>query len=84
MPALTAAQMAGNYQPAEDWCAGCGLHHAAVGEHRPDCTVEPSPLLCSAPDCDEIRLPSERTVWQYLPNLNSYFCPTHHQKGTTA
>lgn len=63
-------------------CPGCGVNHASGVEHRPDCTVEPTPLLCE--DCGAIRLPSERSpVWRYDPNTRTYHCPTH-QKGTTA
>lgn len=25
------------------WCVGCGLHHAATGEHRADCLTRPPP-----------------------------------------
>ena len=42
-------------------CPGCGANLEALDrgdvEHRPDCTVEPSALICE--DCDAIRLPSE-------------------------
>lgn len=62
-------------------CRGCGLNFATGDEHRPDCTVEPSPLLCE--DCDAIRLPSERSpAWTYDPTTCTYHCNTH-QKGTT-
>lgn len=82
MPALTAAQMGANFTIADDWCSGCGLHHAVTGEHRPDCTTEPSPLLCE--DCGAIRLPSERSpIWRYDQKTSTYHCP-NHQKGTTA
>lgn len=87
MPALTAAAMNGNYAIPEtpDVCHGCGLNYATGDQHRPDCTVEPSPLLCAQPACDAMRLPSERgQLWQYRPNTDSYFCPAHHQKGSTA
>lgn len=68
------------YRPA---CRGCGITFARTDEHRADCTVEPSPLMCA--DCDEIRLPSERgALWQYRPETRTYHCPTHHQKGTAA
>lgn len=30
-----------------DWCKGCGLHRAATGEHRADCTMTPPPC----PEC---------------------------------
>lgn len=65
-------------------CTGCGVNvKREPVEHRPDCTVHPSPMMCSGPDCDAIRLPSEkRPVWSYDPNTGEYFCPTH-QKGTT-
>ena len=80
MPALSGAQMAGNWLADDAWCQGCGLHHVVTGEHRPDCTVEPSPLLCE--DCGLIRLPSERkTIWRYDPRTDTYHCP-NHQKGT--
>lgn len=65
-------------------CNGCGapLRDVDEPEHRPDCTVEPSPLLCD--DCGAIRLPSEKTpAWRYDPNTRTYHCPTH-QKGATA
>lgn len=64
-------------------CHGCGAAFAEDydAEHRPDCTVEPAPLLCE--DCGEIRLPSERSpVWRYDPTTRTYHCP-NHQKGTT-
>lgn len=73
-------------------CWGCGanLKREPV-EHRPDCTVHPSPLLCAGvtdgEECDAIRLPSEkRPVWFYDVNSREYFCPEHyptHKKGTT-
>lgn len=82
MPALTAPQMGSNHVVDDVWCTGCGLHHVVTGEHRPDCTAEPSPLLCD--DCGAIRLPSERSrAWRYHPNTSTYHCP-NHQKGTTA
>lgn len=84
MPALKAAAMASGSWTAElAACNGCGVNlHREPIEHRPDCTVEPSPLLCE--DCDEIRLPSERKpVWRYDPAAHTYHCP-NHQKGTTA
>lgn len=31
----------------DDWCKGCGLHHAATGEHRADCTTRPP----ACPEC---------------------------------
>ena len=87
MPALTAAEMpSGNWTATLAACNGCGVAFAADYdvEHRPDCTVEPSPLICEVDDCDAIRLPSERgQLWQYDPNTHTYRCPTHHQKGTT-
>lgn len=66
-------------------CIGCGVNVKREPiEHRPDCTLSPSPMLCAGPDCDAIRLPSEkRPVWSYDPNTGDYYCPTH-QKGTTA
>ena len=65
-------------------CNGCVANRKREPiEHRPDCTVSPSPMMCSGPDCDAIRLPSEkRPVWSYDPNTGDYYCPTH-QKGTT-
>lgn len=30
-----------------DWCTGCGLHHAATGQHRADCLTLPP----GCPDC---------------------------------
>lgn len=85
MPPLLAHQMASNFLADDTWCPGCGLHHHVHGEHRPDCTTEPSPLQCDHPGCDAIRLPSERgQLWQYQPSTRTYRCPTHHQKGTTA
>lgn len=84
MPALLARQMSANHLIDTAWCPGCGLHHHVYGEHRPDCTAEPSPLICAEPDCDEMRLPSERgPLWQYQPTTHAYYCPDHHQKGTT-
>lgn len=83
MPVLLSQKRNGNHVvvDVDAWCPGCGVHHALTGEHRPDCTVEPSPLLCE--DCDAIRLPSERhPVWQYDPNTRTYHCP-NHPKGTT-
>lgn len=66
-------------------CYGCGANMKRDPvEHRPDCPVSPSPMLCAGPDCDAIRLPSEkRPVWSFDPNTGEYYCPTH-QKGTTA
>lgn len=87
MPVLIAQKRNGNHVivEVERWCPGCGVHIAVTGEHRPDCTTEPSPLICDHDDCDQIRLPSERSrqPWLYLPNTRTYLCPTH-QKGTTA
>jgi hypothetical protein len=79
MPALTSLGMAGNHVVMSTVCRGCG---STDGEHRPDCTAHPSPLLCA--DCDEIRLPSEPKTppWRYDPRTHTYHCPTH-QKGTT-
>ncbi|GFG65795.1 hypothetical protein MKUB_32850 [Mycobacterium kubicae] len=84
MPALTSKGMQANWTATLAACPGCG---AAIGdedqdvEHRPDCTVEPAPLLCE--DCGAIRLPSEKggKPWQYRPDTRTYHCPTH-QKGT--
>lgn len=85
MPALTGADMAANYLVDDTWCAGCGLYLVVHGAHRPDCTVQPSPLICAQTGCDAMRLPSERgRLWQYRPCTDSYFCPDHHQKGATA
>ncbi|UUG69230.1 hypothetical protein SEA_BARKLEY26_47 [Mycobacterium phage Barkley26] len=65
-------------------CHGCGVSLGAEDpEHRPDCTVQPAPLLCH--DCDAIRLPSERSpVWRFNATTRTYHCPNHptHQKGT--
>lgn len=84
MPALAAHQMTSNYVIDGAWCPGCGLHHHVTGEHRATCTVEPSALLCDEPDCDSIRLPSERKpVWRYDPSTDTYHCP-NHPKGTPA
>lgn len=81
MPALVAHQMAVNHVIDGAWCPGCGLHNHVTGQHRPDCTAEPAPLLCDA--CDAIRLPSERgQPWHYDPTTSTYHCP-NHQKGTT-
>lgn len=76
MPALKAHQTYVNHVVDEAWCPGCGLHHAVTGEHRPDCTSEPAPLLCA--DCGDIRLPSERghgQPWRYNPATDTYHCP---------
>lgn len=82
MPALKGAQMASNHVVDGAWCPGCGLHIAIRGAHRPDCTVEPSAVMCAADECDEIRLPSQkRPVWSFDPKTGEYHCPTH-QKGT--
>lgn len=77
MPALKAAAMpAGNWSAELAACPGCGLTYATGDEHRPDCTLEPAPLLCG--DCDAIRLPSERfPVWRYNPTTRTYHCPDH-------
>lgn len=84
MPALTGVAMRANWFLDDAWCRGCGLHEAVYGEHRADCTAEPTPTICDVDDCDAIRLPSERgPCWQYQPATNTYRCPTHHQKGTT-
>lgn len=81
MPALKARQMAVSHIVDDAWCPGCGLHAAIHGEHRPDCTADPSPLLCE--DCGAIRLPSERRSppWRYDLNARTYHCP-NHPKGT--
>lgn len=82
MPTLQAHQMNSNFLIDDAWCPGCGLHHHVHGEHRPDCTTEPAPLLCET--CGALRLPSERgKPWRYDPNTRTHHCPTHHQKGTT-
>ena len=82
MPAITSRQMGANHVVDASVCPGCGLTFESGDEHRPDCTVEPSPLLCE--DCGAIRLPSEKSpVWRYDPNTHTYHCP-NHQKGTTA
>lgn len=81
MPALKAHQMHINHLVDDTWCPGCGLHHHVTGQHRPDCTTNPAPLLCD--DCGDIRLPSERgKPWRYNPATETYHCP-NHQKGTT-
>lgn len=78
MPAIKAAQMAGNHVVDDIWCPGCGLHVAIHVEHRADCTANPSAMMCAGPDCDEIRLPSQkRPVWAYNPRTGEYLCPTH-------
>ena len=75
--------MGGNHLVGAVVCIGCGANVERGDEHRPDCTTEPSPLMCA--DCDAIRLPSEpkTPAWRYDPNARTYHCPTH-QKGTTA
>lgn len=97
MPKLTGNQMRSNWTGTAPACHGCGVLLARVeagdAEHRPDCTVEPSPLFCSFEDCDAMRLPSEarealakNRLWQFLPHPlpGRYLCPDHHQKrGTT-
>ena len=84
MPALVAHQMFINHHVVDGaWCSGCGLHAHVTGQHRPDCTAEPSPLLCE--DCGAIRLPSERGrhPWRYDPATDTYHCP-NHPKGQAA
>lgn len=85
MPALKAAAMAaGSWTATLAACPGCGVNlHREPIEHRPDCTTEPSPLLCE--DCGDIRLPSERSrrPWRYDPKSQTYHCP-NHPEGTTA
>ena len=83
MPKLKAAAMRSNWGGVIVTCPGCGASLAGEPvEHRPDCTVEPSALLCE--ECDAIRLPSEpkTPAWRYDPRTRTYHCPTH-QKGTT-
>jgi hypothetical protein len=77
MPALAAHQMHQNHVVDDAWCPGCGLYAHVHGVHRPDCTVEPSPLMCE--DCGAIRLPSERSrqPWRYQPATDTYHCPNH-------
>jgi hypothetical protein len=68
----------GNWTAELSACQGCGLTAGSGREHRPDCTVEPSPMMCAGPDCDEIRLPSQkRPVWSLDPRTGEYHCPTH-------
>ncbi|MCV7226084.1 hypothetical protein [Mycolicibacterium komossense] len=81
-PAEVQAEAIAAIRAALPACYGCGLTYASGREHRPDCTVEPSPLLCE--DCDAIRLPSEQgPAWHYDTKTRTYHCNTH-QKGTTA
>ncbi|ASR77250.1 hypothetical protein SEA_AVOCADO_49 [Mycobacterium phage Avocado] len=91
MPRITAGQMRSNWSGEIVACVGCGVNlHREPVEHRPDCTVEPSPLICE--DCDAIRLPSEARdalrlgkLWQFIPSPypGRYLCPDHHQKRNT-
>ena len=87
MPRITAAQMRSNWNGTIAVCPGCGANLEALDrgdvEHRPDCTVEPSALICE--DCDAIRLPSEpkTPAWRYDPRTRTYHCPNHHQKEGT-
>ncbi|AKF14484.1 hypothetical protein SEA_FLAGSTAFF_47 [Mycobacterium phage FlagStaff] len=81
MPRITAGQMRSNWSGEQAACKGCGALLAREPvEHRPDCTVEPSPLICE--DCDAIRLPSEpkSPAWRYDPNTRTYHCPSHQEK----
>lgn len=85
MPRITAAQMRSNWNGAIVVCPGCGAHicdNTGCAEHRPDCTVEPSALICE--NCDAIRLPSEpkTPAWRYNPRTRTYHCPTHQKEGT--
>lgn len=89
MPKITSGQMRSNWDGKIAVCIGCGANlealEAGTVEHRPDCTVSPSPLLCAGDDCDAIRLPSEpkTPTWFYDARTHEYFCPTHHpMKGT--
>lgn len=88
MPRITPAQMRSNWSGEIVVCPGCGANLARVEagdvEHRPDCSVSPSPLVCAGEDCDAIRLPSEpkTAVWFYDARTREYLCPTHHPKGT--
>lgn len=45
MPRIKAERCASNHNTRRDgtWCPGCGLHHAATGEHRADCLTRPPP-----------------------------------------
>jgi hypothetical protein len=74
--------MRSNWNGAIVTCPGCGASLAGDVQHRPDCTVKPSALICE--DCDAIRLPSESKTpaWRYEPATRTYHCP-NHQKGTT-
>jgi hypothetical protein len=80
VPKITGAKMSGNRSGEVVVCTGCGANLEALdrgeAEHRPDCTVEPSPLICE--DCDAIRLPSESKspAWRYDPRTRTYHCPT--------
>lgn len=64
-------------------CRGCGAPRGDEDQdvdHRPDCTVDPSALICD--ECDEIRLPSQKApLWEYDPGAKVYRCSTH-RKGT--
>lgn len=79
MPRIAASKMRSNWNGTVAACPGCGT---TDGEHRPDCTAEPSPLICE--DCDAIRLPSEpkTPAWRYDPRTRTYHCPTHQKEGT--
>ncbi|AKF14550.1 hypothetical protein SEA_CAMBIARE_48 [Mycobacterium phage Cambiare] len=91
MPKITAQQMRSNHVVKPAACRGCGANLSREPvEHRPDCTVEPSPLICDV--CDAIRLPSEARdalrlgkLWQFIPSPypGRYLCPDHHQKRNT-
>lgn len=56
MPALKGAGMRGNQLSGAGWCPGCGLHHAATGEHRADCTARC--LGCGSADTTATRTPA--------------------------
>ena len=64
MPRIAAERCASNHSTRRDsdWCPGCGLHHAATGEHRADCLTMPP----ACPDC------------LYYPNVHGHHrddCP---------
>ena len=88
---VQAATMAGRSRHlAACWGCGANLKREPV-EHRADCTVHPSPLLCAGTtdgeECDALRLPSEkRPIWFHDVNTGEFYCPEHHphpKKGTT-
>lgn len=45
MPRIAAERCSSNHtiRRDSDWCRGCGLHHAATGQHRADCLTRPPP-----------------------------------------